>query len=138
MTTYWYNRAVSARRILQGAFVVCSMAALGCQRSTTPGDDPVALVNVLPTEASYITGIITQRDSANLGSLRVLVERTAGDRASGALVSLPYDLPVYWRNGRRGTVRDLQIGRTVTAWVGPTELRSLPPQVFAILIVVER
>jgi hypothetical protein len=34
---------------------------------------------------------------------------------------------VVYRDGRRAGVHDLQPGRVVTAWVGPTELRSLPP-----------
>jgi hypothetical protein len=32
---------------------------------------------------------------------------------------------------------DLHPGRVVTAWVGPTELRSLPPVVFGRVLVIE-
>ena len=112
------------------------LVASACQRSTPTAVDSVDLANVLPVGAAYITGTISASQLTT--TQRLLVERKVGDLTSGALISVPSDLPIYWRNGRRGLLRDLQGGRVITAWVGETELRSLPPQVSATTIVIER
>jgi hypothetical protein len=44
---------------------------------------------------------------------------------------------VVHRDGRRAGVDDLQPGRVVTAWVGPTVLYSLPPVAFGRVLVIE-
>jgi hypothetical protein len=52
-------------------------------------------------------------------------------------VVLGAGVTVVHRDGRRARVDDLQPGRVVTAWVGPTELRSLPPVVTGRVVVIE-
>lgn len=132
-----HNRGWWSTRFCRGALLALAMlVASACQRSTPTAVDSVDLANVLPVGAAYITGTISASQLTT--TQRLLVERKVGDLTSGALISVPSDLPIYWRNGRRGLLRDLQGGRVITAWVGETELRSLPPQVSATTIVIER
>lgn len=106
-----------------------------CERSRAT-TEVVDLSVVLPVNAAYITGTIGSVDRA--AGTRLLVERTPGIRETSALVATTPTLPVYWRSGRRASTKDLQVGRVITVWTSGAELRSLPPQVGANSIVIER
>jgi len=127
-------RATISRRLLVAALAIGSAAMLACDRSAPVSVD---LASELPKEPAYITGTIAEQ-TWTIYPNRLLVERTVGDMRTGAWVTLPPNTPVYWRDGRRGSLREVLAGRVVTVWVGGAELRSLPPQVSATTVVIER
>ncbi len=128
-----YGRSSWTRAV----FLCTTLLTLGaCERATTTTAEPINLAAVLPATAPYITGTIGSVNA--MPGFRLLVERTPGMIESGALVGTPSNLPVYWRNGRRASNQELQVGRVITVWVSGAELRSLPPQVSASAIVIER
>lgn len=133
-TTLTQGRHAWARLLSLCAAALIVLGA--CERATTSAADSVDLSNVLPASAAYITGTIGSVDLS--AGQRLLVERTPGNRESGALVATPPSLPVYWRSGRRAVLQDLSVGRVITVWTSGAELRSLPPQVGASTIVIER
>lgn len=121
--------------------------ALACRNSTAPVPGAqVTLASVLPAEPAYITGTVVERGSRLGRDPSVLVATDPrnpvadpsdgrGDRS--AHVVLGAGVLVVHRDGRRADADALQPGQVVTAWVGPTELRSLPPVVFGRVLVIE-
>jgi hypothetical protein len=135
--------------------VAAALAAAGplaCRDATVPAPGAqVDLAAVLPAGPAYITGTVVERGS-RLGDGRpsVLVATDPRDPVAdpvgrdgrrnpnrSAHVVLGGGVTVVHRAGRRAGVDDLQPGRVVTAWVGPTELRSLPPVVDGRVLVIE-
>jgi hypothetical protein len=128
-----------ARRAWVRSALCCATSLLtvgACDGAPTGSAELVNLAAVLPAEAPYITGTIGSVDLT--AGTRLLVERTPASRETGALVEIGPNLPVYWRSGRRASSQELQVGRVITVWVSGAELRSLPPQVGASTIVIER
>lgn len=121
--------------------------ALGCRDATPPAAESlVNLASVLPKGPAYITGTVVERGSRLGAEPSVLVATNplnpqadpldgTGDRS--AHVVLGAGVTVVHRDGRRAGVDDLKPGRMVTAWVGATELRSLPPVVVGRVLVIE-
>lgn len=113
----------------------------GCGESTAPDPLPQAALASLAAEGPpYITGIVEER-GARLGSeASILVTGRSPARGTEhrAFVSLPADVTVLWHDGRRASTDELRPGRRVSAWVGPVELRSMPPVVFGRIILIER
>ncbi len=122
--------------------------AMACRNATAPAPGAQAdLASVLPAGPAYITGTVVERGSRLGREPSVLVATDPRDPVAdpvdregnrSAHVVLGAGVTVVHRDGRRAGVGDLQPGRVVTAWVGPTELRSLPPVVFGRVLVVER
>lgn len=120
---------------------------MACGDVTAPGSgSKVNLAVVLPNGPAYITGVVVERGNRLGREPSVLVatnpRNTLADPTDGrgdrsAHVVLGDEVTVVHRDGRRANVDDLQPGRVVTAWVGPTELRSLPPVVFGRVLVIE-
>ena len=126
---------VQRARGLSLLFVAPLILFGACERNATIAESVVDLAVVLPANAPYIIGTI---GSVDVARARVLVERSPGVLESGALVGVHSAQPIFWRDGRRGSLENLQVGRVVTVWVSGAELRSLPPQVSASAIVIER
>jgi hypothetical protein len=132
-------------RPLFAAVLAAGMAA--CRNTTAPAPGArVDLASVLPASPAYITGTVVERGSRLGREPSVLVatdprdpvaEPRDGDGNRSAHVVLGAGVTVVHRDGRRARVDDLQPGRVVTAWVGPTELRSLPPVVTGRVVVIE-
>ena len=138
------------RAIVAAAVVVAGASA--CRSATEPAPwVPVDLASVVPAGPPYITGTVVARGH-RLGDGRpsVLVATDPRDPVAdpidgagnsnpnrSAHVVLDAGVTVVHRDGRRATAADLQPGRVVTAWVGPTELRSLPPVAFGRVLVIE-
>jgi hypothetical protein len=134
------------------AAAVVTAGALACRSATAPAPGArVDLASVVPAGPPYITGTVVARGS-RLGDGRPSVHVATDprdpvadpiDRAGNrnpnrsAHVVLDPDVTVVHRDGRRATADGLQPGRVVTAWVGPTELQSLPPVVFGRVMVIE-
>jgi hypothetical protein len=129
------------------------VAAGACRSATAPSPGAqLDLASVLPAEPAYITGTVVERGS-RLGDGRPSalvatdprdpvadpIDRNGvGNPNRSAHIVLGTDVTVVHRDGRRARVDDLRPGRVVTAWVAPTELRSLPPVAFGRVVVIER
>ncbi len=120
--------------------VLLAMGLGACGHDATLTSSGGGLVAVLPAERAYIAGIVVSRDARFAGSSSVLVAVNPRDvyGSPSADVMLTGDYRILWRSGARATAADLQVGREVTVWAGPVELRSLPPVVTARVIVIER
>jgi hypothetical protein len=127
------------------ALAILAGGALACRSATAPGPQAV-LGSVLPAEPPYITGTVVERGSRLGRAPSVLVATDPRDPVAdpadrdgnrSAHVILEAGVTVVHRDGRRAGADDLQPGRVVTAWVGPTELRSLPPVVVGRVLVIE-
>lgn len=139
MTTVSIEPSMRARATWIRSAILLAVALqtfAGCDRALTTSAEPVNLATVLPASAPYITGTIGSVD-LQVGT-RLLVERSPGIRETSAVVTTAPNLPIFWRNGRRASSEELQVGRVITVWVSGAELRSLPPQVGASTIVIER
>jgi hypothetical protein len=138
------------RSVVASALVVAG--ALACRSATAPTPGArVDLASVLPATPAYITGTVVEHGS-RLGDGRpsVLLATDPRDPVAdpidvagnsnpnrSAHVVLGAGVRVVHRDGRRANAGDLRPGRVVTAWVGPTELRSLPPVVLGRVLVIE-
>lgn len=126
--------------IVGAAFTIAVVGVAACRSTTAPTPSANAdLAAILPTTAPYITGTIVDGGDRAGQDPWILVASDPRDPMTGksAVVRLGNTVKVVHRDGRRATVVDLQPGRVVTAWVGPVELRSLPPQVFGQVLVIE-
>ena len=127
------------------AVALLAGGTLACRNATTPGAE-VDLASVLPAEPPYITGTVVERGSRLGRGPSVLVATDPRDPVADPLdrdgnrsahVVLEAGVTVVHRDGRPAGADDVQPGRVVTAWVGPTELRSLPPVVYGRVLVIE-
>ncbi len=130
------------------AALLVAHGAAGCRSATAP--TPVAqadLASLLPASPAYIVGTVVERGNRLGNGPSALVATDPRDPVAdpsdrdgnrSAHVVLGADVAVVHRDGRRATVDDVQPGRVVTVWVGPAELRSLPPVVFGRVLVIER
>lgn len=122
------------------AFTIAAVGIVACRSATAPAPSANAdLAAILPTTAPYITGTVVDRGDRAGQDPWILVASDPSDPMTGksAYVDLGKDVMVVHRDGRRASVADLQPGRVVTAWVGPVERRSLPPQVSGRVLVIE-
>jgi hypothetical protein len=102
-------------------------------------------VSGLPSELAvrsdvpYVTGIVVARglDGAN-PRIRVRDEPGSTARVKEALVSVGPGVTLLWRDGRHASAANLLPGRRVIVWARGPELQSLPPQVLADAILLER
>ena len=124
--------------------LVLALAAAGpsaCGDATAPtAAAQLAHPAVLPTDPAYITGTVVALGRRLGTEPSALVATDPRDPLAGrsAHVVLGPELRVVHRDGRRADVAEVRPGRVVTAWVGPTELRSLPPVVVGRVLVIER
>lgn len=135
-----HPRSLLIVALLAGGVVACGDA-------TAPwSGSQVNLASIVPNESAYITGVVVERGSRLGREPSVLVatnprnslaDPTDGRGDRSAHVVLGPEVTVVHRDGRRAAADDLRPGRVVTAWVGPTELRSLPPVVFGRVLVIE-
>lgn len=128
------------RPLLLPAALAALLGAAACKQSTaTVSADPSSTTALIPAGQPYITGTVVSRDARfqNAPSARVAVDPKDPPGRS-ADVLLGSDVVVVWRDGRRASVADVTVGRVVSAWVGATELRSLPPVVDGLVLVIER
>ncbi len=115
-------------------------AATACQSTTAPASgEHVDLASVLPAGPPYITGPVVARDNrfTHARSARIATSPRDPQTGRSADVILEDDVTVVHRDGRRAGVDDVRPGLVVTVWVGPTELRSLPPVVDGRVLVIE-
>jgi hypothetical protein len=137
------------RRPFLAAVLAAGVVAgvVACRSATAPAPGArVDLASVLPASPAYITGTVVERGSRLGREPSVLVatdprdpvgEPRDGDGNRSAHVVLGAGVLVVHRDGRRAGADDVQPGRVVTAWVGPAELRSLPPVVTGRVLVIE-
>jgi hypothetical protein len=126
---------------------VLAAGVVACRNATAPAPGArVDLASVLPASPAYITGTVVERGSRLGREPSVLVatdprdpvaEPRDGDGNRSAHVVLGAGVMVVHRDGRRAGADDVRPGRVVTAWVGPAELRSLPPVVTGRVLVIE-
>ena len=123
------------------------LAAAACSPAAPAAAPDLALEALPPTlalrsDSPYVTGTIVRRDEAD-GAPRLLVRSAEGasvsaSRVPEAVVRVHPDSLLTSRDGRAAPAGELTVGRVVTVWVRGPELRSLPPQVTASAILVER
>jgi hypothetical protein len=122
------------------------LAAAAC--SPSPAVAPSLAVEALPptlalrSDSPYVTGTIVRREEAD-GAPRLLVRSAEGasafaSRVPEAVVRVHADSLLTYRDGRAAPAGELTVGRLVTVWVRGPESRSLPPQVTASAILLER
>ena len=123
----------------RAALAAVLLATPACRSVTAPAPAAVDLASVLPAGPAYITGTVVARDGRFTGarSARLATDPRNLEAGRSADVMLGDSTTVVHRDGRRAAVGDLRVGRVVTAWVGPTELRSLPPVVSGRVLVIE-
>jgi len=131
------RRAAVVARLLPLAAAACG----GSAPATASDALPFALA--VRSDTPYITGAVTSRGDAAAGVLRVRVRAREGAEPSQARVveadvTVHPDSALLWRDGRPARTSDLTVGRAVVVWVRGPELRSMPPQVTASAILVER
>jgi hypothetical protein len=91
------------------------------------------------SDVPYVRGTVTaRRASGSAAVIRVRDEPGSEARVTDALVTVRAEAMLLWRDGRRAGIADLQVGRKVIVWTRGAELRSMPPQVAADAILLER
>lgn len=129
-------RPAHAARLLAGALLLA-----GCGRGAPTSADGELPAAAARDNLPYVSGVVTVREDAADGVLRVRVHARSGAAKATrleALVTVHPDSLIQWRDGRPASTSDLRLGRLVTVWVQGPELRSAPPQVTGSVVLLER
>lgn len=128
------------RACMSVAALVGVITAGGCrdERGTDPGSAIAALS--VPDTSAYVSGPIERRLTDGRLLIRAAdpVAAAARHRTASAVVNIRGAAIVRRSDGIVLRPSALQPGRNVSVWATGPELRSLPPQVQARVVVVER
>lgn len=126
------RRSARAARYLR-ILALATVMSLACSTTST---GPKSMASESP-DPPYVRGRIADSRLVEGGGLRLRVEgRVRGP--DEAIVSVAPGVSVRWADGSAASVGALAVGQAIAVWTTGPELRSLPPQVSANAIVLER